>query len=337
MDYFIIVLLVLLSGMFSGLTLGLLSIKKNDLERKIKLGDRRAKKIYSIRKNGNFLLCVLLIGNVAVNAAISIYLSNLASGFIAGVIATSLIVLFGEIIPQSFCAKYGFLIGYRLVWLVKIFSFILYPLAAPLAWVLNKILGEEIPTIWSKEELKEIIKTHEDSSCSDIDADEERILIGALSFSNKRVRDVMTPRDVVHAYGEHQVLNNTILKEIKKSGFSRIPVYAKRVDNIIGILFVKNLIDIEKNIKISRVVKRDKIIKVSPNKKIDSLLNLFAKEKKHLAVVFERSKFVGVITLEDIVEEVFRIEIVDETDTHEDLRVFAKKNNLVKKYAPTNY
>ena len=78
MDFIIVALLVLLSGCFSGLTLGFFSLNLTSLERKMKLGDKRAKRIYPIRKNGNLLLCTLLFGNVAVNSAMAIFLSNIA-------------------------------------------------------------------------------------------------------------------------------------------------------------------------------------------------------------------------------------------------------------------
>ena len=77
------IILVALSGLFSGLTLGLLGLNKTELERKIKLGDKRAKKVYKVRKNGNLLLCTLLMGNVAVNSALAIFLGSIASGVLA--------------------------------------------------------------------------------------------------------------------------------------------------------------------------------------------------------------------------------------------------------------
>jgi len=111
MTYLIVVFLVLFSALFSGLTLGFFSLNKDDLERKAELGDKQAKKVYKIRKNGNLLLCTLLIGNVAVNSTLSIFLGSLASGFMAGLIATALIVVFGEIIPQAAFSRYALTLG----------------------------------------------------------------------------------------------------------------------------------------------------------------------------------------------------------------------------------
>ena len=157
MTYIIVFVLILLSALFSGLTLGFFSLNRDDLQRKTKLKDARATKVYKLRQKGNLLLCTLLIGNVAVNSTLSIFLGSIASGFMAGIIATILIVIFGEIIPQATFSRYALVIGAKLTWLVKILIFVLYPVCGPIAWALDKILGDEMPTVYSKHELIKII------------------------------------------------------------------------------------------------------------------------------------------------------------------------------------
>lgn len=330
MEYIISVVLVLFSGLFSGLTLGLLGLDLTELKRKINIGDKDAEKIYPVRKHGNLLLCTLLLGNVAVNTALSIFLGSIASGIMAGIIATALIVVFGEIVPQAFCSRYAIAIGARTIWLVKFFIFIFYPICYPLSLVLNKMLGSELPTIWSKRELQEIIKFHEDSKHSDVDADEERIMLGALSYSNKIAEDVMTPRTIMFALDINSTLDQKTLAGIKKHGFSRIPVYKTQVDNVIGILYVKDIIGIEPGSKTSDVYRHNNITYISGTKKLDELLNQLIKNKNHLAFVKDKfGSLVGVITLEDIIEEVLKVEIVDETDNVTDLRKEAIRLNQV--------
>ena len=124
LNYLIVAFLVLLSGAFSGLTLGFFSLNLTSLERKMKLGDKRAKKVYPIRKNGNLLLCTLLLGNVAVNSTMAIFLGTIASGVIAGIVSTALIVIFGEIIPQAVFSRFALTLGANTVWLVRILSLI---------------------------------------------------------------------------------------------------------------------------------------------------------------------------------------------------------------------
>lgn len=326
MDYFIVIILVLMSGLFSGLTLGLLSLDKNELKRKISLGNTQAKKVYSVRKNGNLLLCTLLLGNVGVNSTLAIFLGNIASGVVAGLIATGLIVIFGEIIPQATFARYALAIGARTAWLVKIFMFILSPVCWPIAWLLDKILGDEIPTVYSKKELMKIIEEHEGSKESSVDADEERIIKGALSYSEKTVEEIMTPRTVIYALKNHIIFDNKILNKIKTAGFTRIPVYQDSIDNIVGLLYAKDLINIKPHTKVEKIYKKESILRVDRELHLDELLNLFIKSKVHIAFIVDQYQGLeGLVTLEDILEEILKQEIVDETDKVVDLQKKAKK------------
>lgn len=332
MNILIVIFLVLLSGAFSGLTLGFFSLNLTSLERKAKLGDRRAKKIYPVRKNGNLLLCTLLLGNVAVNSAMAIFLGELATGLVAGLVSTGLIVIFGEIIPQAVFSRYALTLGSNTVWLVRVFIFIFYPVAYPHAWMLDKVLGSELATIWSKKEIEEIIKHHEDAEESEIDADEERIMLGALAFSDKTAEMIMSPKSVVFMLKGDQLITHDLLLNIKENGFTRIPIYEENnKDNITGILFVKELlgVDVTQNFLIKDFAKED-LLFVTENIRLDNLLNHFIKAKKHLAVIFnEFGVFQGVVTLEDIIEEILKVEIIDEADKTNDLQILAK--NMINK------
>ena len=103
LDYIILIILLFLSAMFSGLTLGLMSLDVFTLKRRVKLNDKHAIKVYPLRKKGNLLLCTLLLGNVAVNSTLAIFLGSITAGVVAGIISTSLIVIFGEILPMAYC------------------------------------------------------------------------------------------------------------------------------------------------------------------------------------------------------------------------------------------
>lgn len=326
MDYLIIAVLVLFSGLFSGLTLGLLSLDKNELERKISLGNKAAKKVYEVRKNGNLLLCTLLLGNVAVNSTLAIFLGNIVSGVAAGFLATALIVILGEIVPQASFSRYALEIGAKTAWLVKIFIVVFLPVTWPIAWVLDKILGDEMPSIYSKKELIKIVKEHGGSDASDVDADEERIIEGALSFSEKKAEEVMTPRPVIYALDLNRKLDRKLLNEIKKEGFTRIPVYKEAIDNVVGILYVKDLINIKIGTKIQELYRKSKLVKVSPSKRLDHLFNMLIRTKIHLAFIQdEYGVLLGVVSLEDIIEEIINREIMDESDNIADLQEKARK------------
>ena len=333
MNYFIVVILVIFSAIFSGLTLGFFSLNKDDLKRKANFGDKDAKKVYKIRKNGNLLLCTLLIGNVAVNSVLSIFLGSITSGVFAGFIATGLIVIFGEIIPQATFSRYALTLGARFIWLVKIFIFIFYPICAPIAFLLDKILGDEISTIYSKKELTKIIEEHENSKDSDLDKEEERILKGALSFSDKKVENIMTPRTEMFSLSYNKKITEKTIKNISNSGHSRIPVYKKDNDHIIAILYVKDLINKDWHNKKIEEIARPNVLFVNYDKKLDDLLDKFKKTRHHIFIVLNKFGGVsGLVTIEDVIEEIIGAEIVDEFDKYEDLQKVAKnKMSKIKK------
>lgn len=327
MNYVIVAALVILSGTFSGLTLGLFSLDLTSLERKMKLGDKRAKRIYPVRKNGNLLLCTLLLGNVAVNSAMAIFLGSMTKGIFAGIISTGLIVIFGEIIPQAVFSRFALSVGSYTAWLVRIIIILLFPLTFPLAFILDKVLGKELPTIWNKKEIAEIIKSHEDSPESVIDSDEEKIILGALSFSEKKASDVLTPRTVLYGLEENTKIDETILAEIKEKGFSRIPVYNNSPDTITGILFTKSLIGLVPEGKTAgELTRKEGLLFVKQTIKLDKLFNLLLTQKNHMAFLYDTfGILMGIVTMEDIIEEILNTEILDEDDAVMDMQELAKK------------
>ncbi len=330
MNYLIVIILIVFSALFSGLTLGLMSLDAQTLKRKMALKDKAAKKVYAVRKNGNLLLTTLLIGNVAVNSTLAIFLGSIASGVAAGLIATGLIVIFGEIAPQAIFSRFALTLGAKVAWLVKIFIIVLYPIAWPIAWVLDKALGEELPTVYSKRELMKIIEEHEESPESDVRAGEERIMKGALTFSDKKVREVMTPRTATVAFERSQKIDKDFISTVLDSGFSRFPIYKGEIDDIVGILYLRDLLgDGSLNKQVGKIADKE-VLFVDENKKLGSIFSAFLRTHHHIFVVLnEFGGVTGVITLEDVLEEIIKSEIMDEGDKHKDLRKFAK--NLVKK------
>jgi metal transporter CNNM len=323
MMYVVIVGLLALSALFSGLTLGLMSLGPHELKRKMSAGDKRARAIYAVRKRGNLLLVTLLVGNVATISTLSIFLDSISSGLIAGILTTGLITIFGEIIPQALFSRYALEMGSRTVWLVRIIIIIFYPVAAPLAWVLDKMLGDELPTVYSRRELVGIIQEHEGNT---LKKDEERIARGALTFSEKKITDVMTPRFMVTGIEQDRVLDRATIEELHKSGYSRFPVYDESLDQVTGMLYAQQLIDPEIHDKPVHGVCSKSVFFVNEDATLDHALNAFIKTKNHLfMVVNEFSEFVGIISIEDVIEEILGVEIVDEFDKYTNVRAVAEK------------
>ena len=332
MTYVITFLLLCCSALFSGLTLGLMGLDAHELKRKMDLKDKYAKKIYPIRKRGNLLLTTLLLGNVAVNAALAIFLGTIAAGLVAGIVSTALIFVFGEIVPQAVISRYAMAFGAKTAWIVKILIIILLPLTYPIAWILDKTLGDEMPSVYSRGELLKVIEEHGSSKRSDIDTDEERITRGALTFSDKTAASVMTPNTVVKVLNSKDKLTIKLIKELRESGHSRFPVYKEAQDNIVGILHLHDLLG--RNIQGKAVEKfiKKPAVEVATDTPLDDVLNEFIKHHKHLFIVRDEfGGFEGVISVEDILEEIIGTEIIDEFDKVVDLRAQAKKKAAKKK------
>lgn len=262
-------------------------------------------------------MVTLILGNVVVNTTLSIFLGSIAPGLVAGVLATSLIVVFGEILPQAVITRHALYYGAKTIWFTRTVMVLFYPVAYPLGKALDWFLGSELPTYYSKSELMEIISEHEDSEHSQIDADEERIVHGALQFSHLRVREVMTPVERVVSCDENQRLNDEFFELVAENGFSRIPVYSGDKNNIVGMLYAKDLLVEDEDISVKQTEEAfDKnFITVRPDQLLDVVLAKILKTKQHLAIVKSKNdQFLGVISLEDIIEEIIQQEIEDEGD-----------------------
>merc|ERR1712166_403901 len=194
--------LVCCSAFCSGLTLGLMGLDMTMLSVVIESGTdkdkERAAKIAPLRSTGNRLLCVLLITNTAVNAGLAIVMAGLTGGFSGFLASTLLIMIFGEITPQAICSRHGLAIGaflYPVIWLV---CAVFFPLAYPIAQILDAVLGEEIGLSYSRDELIALLSMHsvggrtKQGPQGDIHDTEAKILQGVLKFAGKRAEDVLT-------------------------------------------------------------------------------------------------------------------------------------------------
>ena len=183
------VVLVMLSAMFSGLTLGLLSLSLEGLDILISAGDERergfARRIYPLRKSGNLLLCTLLLGNTLVNALIAILSASMTSGLVGGLISTLVIVTFGEIIPQSICNRHGLRIGAASVVIVWPLVILLLPFTWPIAKCLDCILGREMGTSYNKRQLDALLEMQVEGEGA-LTEDDKQMLAGALTFAEKQ-------------------------------------------------------------------------------------------------------------------------------------------------------
>ena len=200
---------------------------------------------------------------------------------------------------------------------MRVLMFVMLPITFPIAFVLNKLLGEEMPSLYSRRELMQIVSDLEASEHSDLDKDEGRIIHGALQFSHTRAREIMTPKEKVTTYEMNQRINEEFITDIGQSGFSRYPVYSGNPDNIVGILYTKDLISESPNTALYETEDSfdRSFLKVNPEEKLDLILGKMLKRKQHMGIVLSKNNiFLGVVTLEDIIEEIIQFEIEDESD-----------------------
>ncbi|XP_060594921.1 metal transporter CNNM4-like isoform X2 [Ruditapes philippinarum] len=325
-----IVGLLCLSGLFSGLNLGLMALDKTELKIIESCGKPNEKKyakvISPLRKRGNFLLCTLLLGNVLVNNSLTILLDNVSNGLIAVIAATAFIVIFGEIIPQALCSRHGLAVGAKTRFITYFFMILTFPLSFPISLLLDKILGEEIGQVYNREKLQELIRVTKDFSA--LDEDEVNIISGALSLTKKTVKDIMTRIDDVFVLDYNDILNFETMSEIMKRGYSRIPVYENEKSNIVALLNIKDLalIDPDDNTPLKTICKfyQHHLIFVFDDHKLDQMLQDFRQGHSHMAIIRRVNnegdgdpyyETLGVVTLEDVIEEIIQSEIIDETDT----------------------
>jgi len=321
-----------LSGLFSGLNLGLMSLDQTELKIVMSTGTEQEKdyanRILPVRALGNFLLCSILLGNVLVNNTLTIMLDIiLGGGGMGAVIGSTLaIVVFGEIIPQAICSRHGLAVGAHTIILTKLFMLITSPLSWPISKLLDLLLGSEIGTVYNKERLMELLKVTD--QYNDLEKDEVNIVTGALVLKQKCVKDVMTRLDDCYMLPLESTLDFETVSEIKAQGYSRIPVYEKERTNIVHILFAKDLLFIDPDDKkpMEEICKfyKNEVNLVYDDTVLTDMFNEFKSgEKGHLAVVQEINtetendpfyETVGIVTLEDIIEEIIQSEIIDETD-----------------------
>lgn len=195
-----------------------------------------AEKIYPVRQDGNLLLCTLLLGNVAVNALLSILLADKAGGIVGFVASTFLIVIFGEIAPQAFCSRHGLKVGSLTVPLVRVIMVLLYPITKPLALSLDYALGEELATVYSSSEIRKMLEIHVQENA--LDKETANTMTGALLFKDIPVKQVMTPIDNTFMLSIDEKLNFQTISDIFKTGYSRIPVFEVNRVSTNLILFV---------------------------------------------------------------------------------------------------
>jgi len=319
--------------MISGSEVALFSLSKSQLKSEDK--SRYVQSIKKLLANPNKLLATILVANNFINIAIVILFTQIGNVIfkritsvfwqftIEVVVATSLILLFGEILPKIYASRNNLVFSKLVVYPLLLLDFLLTPVSLPMQ-KLSIFIKNKLSFKKGNIDLNQISSALDLTSPDETTKQEHKILKGILSFGNTETKEVMRPRLDIHAYSN--LLNyDEVLKNIIDNNFSRIPVYKDDLDNIIGILYVKDLLPFLDKKDFDWVSILRKPLFIPENKKLDDLMQEFQEKKIHLAVVVDEfGGTSGVISLEDVIEEIVG-DISDEFD--DDSLLFSKLDN----------
>ena len=315
--------MIVLSAFFAMSETALLSLSKfkarHWMEKK-KFGSAYVKKL---KDNPEVLLSTILVGNniantaaaaLATSIALDIFQDN-AIGIATGV-ATFFILIFGDITPKSIGTNNNEILAPLVAPIIWNVNIALYPLIKMLDYFLkgmNKFIGAKKIPIITHEELKSIIKVSEEEGT--IKEMEKNMIQRIFDFDNITVSDVMTRKKSMVMVAADMPIKDVLNLQMAKM-YSRLPVYDKNRDNIIGVLYLKDMMKHMKDGKVDVPVRHlmRKPFFVFESKKIDKMLHLFQDRKQHMAIVIDdKARIVGLVTIENILEEIVG-EIIDESD-----------------------
>lgn len=320
-----VLVLLFCSALISGTEVAFFSLQLKSLEDEDQSSDLALRRVISLLKKPKRLLATILVANNFINIAIVLVFALLSDSFLGEVenpivmliievgIITSLILIFGEILPKVYANRNALQFSKRMSFIISILDryllfWITYPMSKTTSF-LEKRLGDQ-KNQFSVDKLSQALELTGDNETT---SDEQRILEGIVNFGNTDTREVMCPRMDMFALSDEMTVEE-ILPVILEQGFSRIPVFQEKKDNIKGILYTKDLLP---NLDNPNFVWQDVLkppIYVPENKKLDDLLKEFQQKKIHLAIVVdEYGGTSGLITLEDIMEEIVG-DISDEFD-----------------------
>lgn len=318
--------LLICSALISGAEVAFFSLQLKSLEELYDTdNENEVKKVIDLLNKPKRLLATVLVVNNFINIAIVLLFSLLSKAFLSGIenpiilliievgVITFIILIFGEILPKIYANRNALAFSKMMAPLIIILDqyllfWITYPMSRTTTFI-EKRLGDK-GNQFSIDKLSQALELTDDDETT---TDEQRILEGIVNFGNTDTREVMCPRMDMFALSDDLTMEE-IIPIISEQGFSRIPVYTEKKDTIKGILYVKDLLP---NIHLEKF-HWQKLLKqplyVPENKKLDDLLKEFQLKKNHLAIVVdEYGGTSGLITLEDIMEEIVG-DISDEFD-----------------------
>ena len=321
---FAFLVLLVCSAFVSGAEIAFFSLSQTQLTEAKESENGNHKKVVTLLEKPQELLATILVSNNFINILIVLIFAFLGEEIFSSinniylkfsievVLVTFLILLFGEVLPKVYANRNPMKFASFMVIPITVLKVLAKPISKPLLALTTTIenrLGQK-KTNFSVEKLSQALELTSDNATTE---DEQKILEGIVNFGNTETIQIMKPRIDVFAIAEDEAYS-TVVKQVVENGFSRNPVFKDSVDNITGVLYAKDLLPHlnKKNFKWQLLIRET--IFVPENKKLDDLLKEFQEKKIHLAVVVdEYGGTSGIVTLEDIIEEIVG-DITDEFD-----------------------
>jgi len=319
----VLFVLLLLSGFFAGSETALIRMGRVKARSLLKSGVKGADIVQKLVNEPDALLTTVLIGNNVVNIAASALATSIAIEYFGDLgvalaigVMTFLILTFGEIIPKTFAVHHAERISIAVSKPLAILIFVLRPVTKVVSVMTNafgKLLGVKMQQrgLLSEEEVKTFLDIGEEDGA--IEEDEKEMINGVLKLDHITVENVMISKEDMVCLEAHQSVDSAV-ELIKKYGYSRIPVFEGTEDNIVGILYAKDLLINAKDSTISLKKLMKPAHFVPETARVDDLLNKFREGKFHIAIVVdEEGRTKGLVSLEDLLEEIVG-SIYDEYD-----------------------
>lgn len=325
--------LITSSALISGAEVAFFSLSGLTLNEAEEESERNIALIRSLLEKPNRLLAIILVANNFINIAIVLLFASLSPLYLSGIsnpllvlfieigLITGLILVFGEILPKVYANRNALGFSQFMAPVLKFLDrYLLFFLTGPMSrltlWFEKRAKNKK--SDFSVDQLSQVLELNTEQKRS---KEEEKILKGIVNFGNTEVKEIMCPRVDMFTLSEEETMGQ-ILPSITEKGFSRIPVYKEKQEEISGILYIKDLLPHLQDTKFNWISLLREPFYVPENKKLDDLLTDFQQKKTHLAVVVdEYGGTQGIITLEDIIEEIVG-DISDEFD--EDALFYSK-------------
>ncbi|GAB7019017.1 hemolysin family protein [Halostagnicola bangensis] len=316
-----VVVLIALSGFFSSSEIAMFSLPKHRVEGMVEEGVPGAELVKSLKEDPHRLLVTILVGNNIVNIAMSsiatallgFYFGGLAAVLLATFGITAIVLLFGESVPKSYAVENTETWSVRISKPLKATEYLLYPLIVLFDYLtrqVNRITGStgaiESPYV-TRDEIQEMIESGEREGV--LEEEEHEMLTRIFRFNNTIVKEVMTPRLDMTAVPKDADIDEAIETCIQ-SGHARVPVYENSLDNVLGIVHIRDLVrDLNYGETKANDLEIDDLIQptlhVPESKNVDELLTEMRENRMHMAIVIDEfGTTEGLVTMEDMIEEI---------------------------------